>query len=583
MILHVPIRNGGCGSTDHPLNSKPCRANRCRLLQVSNRTFSDSKRLLWNPGQLTFASILCSMDGLFLENGPFRFRVDSTSGNYVLEATEHSWHTIPAYTLYIDQPVGTGLSFTLSKTYPRDDNEINVDFYYFLQSFLKLHNDKFVNDSDTLNRPLYFSGESHAGHYIPSMMNHILKQNDNLKDGNVRIPVSGAAIGNGWTDPYFQYAGAEAAYGHGLVGISTVLLWTRLCHGALSRSRPQIGRAQMYALNTLEVNCQTKLSSGDFTAGVCFELLNKIVDQSLGSDAKYKVSSYDIRRSEPKYGSRDFPPQHKVVETYLGGWELKHDPDNGKLTTGVSNEVLKAIHATAASEAGQRYQECTDPPYDALEHQDGKGVVNDVVEVLEHPDSARLLFFNGMEDLVCNHVGNEKFLEHMQWKNQNAWVESERYAWVSQYEEEGKVSGYMKEFANLMFLKLLNSGHMVPLDVPAQAKDMMELFVKSGSFQSNVQSLANTNADTESCPVCTQCLECDPCQSAGTSSETGDSFTTKNLAYVAAVAGLVVLVLMLLYVLFRRKKERPTRTRIPQYDLELREGHYTDSPTNGIS
>ena len=45
-------------------------------------------------------------------------------------------------------------------------------------------------------------------------------------------------------------------------------------------------------------------------------------------------------------------------------------------------------------------QECTDPPYYALSGSDGKGVVPDMVEVLEHPDKVELLFFNGIMDMV---------------------------------------------------------------------------------------------------------------------------------------------------------------------------------------
>jgi carboxypeptidase C (cathepsin A) len=141
-----------------------------------------------------------SMDGLFLENGPFRLQKD-IGNEYRIKSAEHSWHKAPAYTLYIDQPVGTGLSFTTSDKYPENDEEVNIDFYYFIQSFFHLHADKFVS-SNAVRNPLYFSGESHAGHYIPSMMNYILKLNDNLSAGSMKIPLAGAMIGNGWVGMY---------------------------------------------------------------------------------------------------------------------------------------------------------------------------------------------------------------------------------------------------------------------------------------------------------------------------------------------------------------------------------------------
>jgi carboxypeptidase D len=62
---------------------------------------------------------------------------------------------------------------------------------------------------------------------IPSMMAYIQKQNQknqkssssNNNGGTLQqIQLTGAAIGNGWMDPYHQYATAAAAYGHGLIG-----------------------------------------------------------------------------------------------------------------------------------------------------------------------------------------------------------------------------------------------------------------------------------------------------------------------------------------------------------------------------
>lgn len=127
-------------------------------------------------------------------------------------------------------------------------------------------------------------------------------------------------------------------------------------------------------------------------------------------------------------------------------------------------------------------------------------MVEDVVAVLEHPDNVRLLFFNGVEDLICNHVGNEALLENLPWKNQKEWTEAKRYAWRAKEEEETVVvSGYMKEYENLMFLKVLSAGHMVPMDVPATALEMMQILMSKGSFQTYAQGLERSVPPTDSC------------------------------------------------------------------------------------
>ena len=43
--------------------------------------------------------------------------------------------------------------------------------------------------------------------------------------------------------------------------------------------------------------------------------------------------------------------------------------------------------------------------------------------------------------------------------------------------EDGTLGGGVKKFANLAFLKVLNAGHMVPMDQPQVALAMIEEFI----------------------------------------------------------------------------------------------------------
>jgi carboxypeptidase D len=262
--------------------------------------------------------------------------------------------------------------------------------------------------------------------------------NKALGPGNVYIPLSGAAIGNGWLDPFRQYAAAEAAYGHGI-----------------------IGRAQLTALGAKEKECQAQLNLKRYTSAVCFNLLDKVVGQSYGSKSNFKVSQYNIRQVESNQGSRTFPPGHKIIETHLG----RRGRATG-MSTSTVNDVLAAIHATESRIAGQIYKKCTNPPYGALSHQDGFGVVNEVVHVLEHAkegkEAIRLLFFNGVTDLICNHIGNEVMLEELPWKHRNDWIMAIRAAWKSKSQVGDKISGYIKEYLNLLVSVNGNKGVQKP-------------------------------------------------------------------------------------------------------------------------
>lgn len=47
-----------------------------------------------------------SMDGLWLENGPFRLKKVDDDNGWTIDVNKYSWHMAPAWTLYVDQPVG---------------------------------------------------------------------------------------------------------------------------------------------------------------------------------------------------------------------------------------------------------------------------------------------------------------------------------------------------------------------------------------------------------------------------------------------------------------------------------------------
>lgn len=289
--LEDPSENSLFSSTKHyaghiPLDySKDDKAFFYWLFENENVDSDDIPLLIWLNG----GPACSSMDGLFLENGPFRLDLGDlkNTDSMKIRINQHSWHNAPAHVVYIDQPVGTGLSYTKSKTYCKNDLEINKDFYAFLQNFFQVHKELLVR-SDGKTRKVFFSGESHAGHYIPSMMKYIGDRNDDIEAGEasaadyVFILLEGAAIGNGWVDPFHQYAGAEATYGDGM-----------------------IDSAQKRALDEKEIECQNNLKEGKYNNGICFDLIDDIVDQSNGGDKSAVVSVYDNRRYEAR-GS--FPP-----------------------------------------------------------------------------------------------------------------------------------------------------------------------------------------------------------------------------------------------------------------------------------
>ncbi|CAH1392267.1 unnamed protein product [Nezara viridula] len=147
-----------------------------------------------------------SLFGLFCENGPF-----SVDKSLALAERKYYWSQL-FNVIYIDNPVGTGFSFTESDSeYATDEVKVGKDLYSALSQFFQLFPDLQKND-------FFVSGESYAGKYIPSIGYTIHKNN---KINKQKINLKGLAIGDGFTDPENMMVYADYLYQLGLVDFNT--------------------------------------------------------------------------------------------------------------------------------------------------------------------------------------------------------------------------------------------------------------------------------------------------------------------------------------------------------------------------
>lgn len=114
------------------------------------------------------------------ENGPYLFHWKSL--NYIYN--NYSWNTFSDI-LFVDQPIGIGYSIANNSTeLCMNLSCVANDFYSFLFKYFSSH-------PEYKGRPLYISGESFAGHYIPAIAARIVRGNCSEV-----INLKGVAIGN---------------------------------------------------------------------------------------------------------------------------------------------------------------------------------------------------------------------------------------------------------------------------------------------------------------------------------------------------------------------------------------------------
>lgn len=178
------VSNAGFFTVDEQYNSN-------LFFWFFRKTSSDWQKaplLLWLQG----GPGCSSMHGLFEENGPFIVTEDG------LKRRDYSWTN--AYNMiYIDNPVGSGFSFTDSpKGYINTQEEVADHLYAALTQFFQLFPELETN-------AFYITGESYAGRYIPAISYkiHTLKK-DNLTSINLKglfmISASTEGLYNGWAN-----------------------------------------------------------------------------------------------------------------------------------------------------------------------------------------------------------------------------------------------------------------------------------------------------------------------------------------------------------------------------------------------
>lgn len=160
-----------------------------------NSHSSDTPIMLWLQGGPGSSSLF----GLFSEIGPITI---DANGN--IQSREITWNK-NYHLIFIDNPVGTGFSFTSdNRGFARSQDDVARDLYSALTQFFELFSDYATN-------PFYVTGESYAGKYVPSITYkiHLENQNPQVK---VKINLQGMTIGDGLTDPFNQHMYGDFLY-----------------------------------------------------------------------------------------------------------------------------------------------------------------------------------------------------------------------------------------------------------------------------------------------------------------------------------------------------------------------------------
>lgn len=228
-----------------------------------------------------------SMFGIFGEHGPFFV----PKGKPIQR--KYAWTNV-YNVLYIDQPVGTGYSFTnSSKGYINSQEMVADHLYKALAQFYQLY-------SELKKSKLYITGESFAGKFIPAIAYKIHKLKEAQK---CNFNLRGLFIVSAFFHPINTIRYSDLVYKIGLVDLQTKNNMTILENAAVSYTRSGLYKMAIDKWDEIvEEMCKnTKFSLYDYTKEI-FYGDERYLDYLQSNDIRQKIhvgnTSYKICSEE---------------------------------------------------------------------------------------------------------------------------------------------------------------------------------------------------------------------------------------------------------------------------------------------
>eukprot|EP01128_Nolandella_sp_AFSM9_P002197 TRINITY_DN12581_c0_g1_i1.p1 TRINITY_DN12581_c0_g1~~TRINITY_DN12581_c0_g1_i1.p1 ORF type:complete len:442 (-),score=83.34 TRINITY_DN12581_c0_g1_i1:52-1377(-) len=349
-----------------------------------------------------------SLIGFLTENGPFK----PSYGEYDLEENPYSWNRI-ANVLYIEAPAGVGFSYSNDPSdYNTNNKKTAADNYVFLNLWLKLFPEYF-------NRPLWITGESYAGDYVPDLMTLILEG-----DGPLKNNLKGTLLGNPVIDCVEQRnieneLQMQLFLQHAAIPYTEYLDWKSL--GCVGNSNAKICSKFVNSITTRLQN-ESQLDPDNLYTNVC-----------TGN------ATLDISDSVPHCETL----QDKRTAYY-------NRPD-----------VQEAIFAHPA-----KWEGCTD----ILNYTTTFPTTMPIYEYFfeKHP-SLRILIYSGDVDIATvPHIMTQVCIAHLPITQVGDW---------RSYHVDGIVGGWVQDYDRLTYATVKGAGHEVPMYVPSAAYYLFSKFI----------------------------------------------------------------------------------------------------------
>ncbi|KAL4068599.1 Alpha/Beta hydrolase protein [Scleroderma yunnanense] len=400
----------------------------------SRNSPQDAPVILWlngGPG-------CSSSTGLLFELGPCSIADGGKNATF----NPYSWNT-HANIIFLDQPINVGFSYAEDGSKVETSQLAGKDVYTFLELFLN----RFPEYS---KQPFHLAAESYGGTYAPHIASTIHEENQKVpltSNNLVKINLASVVIGNGLTDSYTQFASIP----------------DYLCEGPYPIFDDPDG-PECASLRAKVPTCQRLIKAcHDFKSRlICVPAELYCNVQLLGPVQSSGLNPYDARRAcNPDEDGPLCYKQMGWIETYM------NDP-KVKAALGVSPQRQFSSCNMGVNQGFLKQGDAV---------QDTPALIPELVE-----NGIRFLIYAGVADMMCNYMGNERWLEVLPTKFLDEFLDAPTEIWTTAHSNKpvGTVrsaGGDGTRAGNITFVAVHEAGHMVPYDQPEAALDLISRWI----------------------------------------------------------------------------------------------------------